>query len=291
MVHSSGRKSRSKNQGIQFVPAEPVPLMSSLDQLATVASEGEEETNNISNRKLIQSKEEQMDVILSESFDDGNSEKGRNAHEVNGIEKNILTGINVEKTDDVFTEGTIDNDKDVNDRGDTANNVSGEVNKERIYEGKPAEDEAPVDGLNNYNASTGDEGEHVNNFEKASDVDTTLVKELKADKQENCKETAEAKTSVKVNKKRNKIRKKKALRTDEILSESFHDGNQEKGRNSHEVNDIEKNISTEINVARTKNVFAQERTIDDDDNSNKINLFSLFFHLLPKKDQNFRTPK
>ncbi|CAO2840676.1 unnamed protein product, partial [Amaranthus hypochondriacus] len=204
-----------------------------------------------------------MDAILSESFDDGNSEKRRNAHEVNGIEKHILTGINVEKTDDVFTEGTIDNDKVVNDGVDTAANVSGEVNKERIHE-KPEEDEAAVDGLNNYNASNGDGGEHVNNLEKASDVDGTLVKELRADKQENCKETAEAKTSVKVNKKRNKIRKKKALRIDEILSESFDDGNQEKGQNAYEVDDIEKNIASEINVARTKNVFAQEGTVDDD---------------------------
>ena len=153
MVGTRGKGSRSQTKGIQSVPVEPLPLKNSLDESADIASEREGEKNDISNT-IIVPLEEQVDKIISESFSDGAEEKEQNALEVNDIEKDISTEMNVDRTEEKGQ-----NTLEVREVGDQGHSATGcYKDKEGLTNEKKLEqDEAPSKGLDINSSSIGDD--------------------------------------------------------------------------------------------------------------------------------------
>ncbi|XP_021863661.2 uncharacterized protein [Spinacia oleracea] len=158
MVGSRGKGSRSKLKGLASGPVKPEPVKIIFDESSDGLLDGEVGKTDTLNSEMNSLEEEQMDEIIFGSVSgDGLEGKDPNSQEVNDREKDGVTEMDVNRSEDFCShEGTIKDVNEVSGGSDATADVSAEDNEEKTNKmkaeeehearknDKEEEDEAPV---------------------------------------------------------------------------------------------------------------------------------------------------
>lgn len=171
MVGNRGKRSRSKSKGLAPGPVGHEPLKINFVESSDGPFDGEDEKIDTSNTEVIPLAEEQMDEIISGFFSGVHEVNDQNAPEVGEREKDVVSEINVDVTEDVcIQEGTMEDvnevrvsyaatDVNVVDDENGSNRKKLEEDEARKNDKKTEEDYSPVKFvLDNSDTGTGDEG-------------------------------------------------------------------------------------------------------------------------------------